>query len=139
VSDKPFRVLPRLDDDNRDFWTGGERGELVVRGCADCGYLLHPPGPVCPRCLSRSLAPRTLSGRGTVHSVTVNHQPWNPTMPASYAIGLVELDEQPGLRLMTDIVGCEPDGVTIGMRVQATFEQYDDVWIPLFAPVRADG
>jgi uncharacterized OB-fold protein len=133
-AERPFRVLPRLDDANREFWTSGERGELAVSGCEDCGYLVHPPRPVCPRCLSRSLAPRALSGRGVVHSVTVNHQPWNPTMPTPYAVGLIELDEQPGLRLMTDVVGCDPGDVRIGMRVRVVFEQYDDVWIPLFEP-----
>ncbi len=134
MSQQPFRVLPRLDDANRAFWTAGERGQLVLGRCSDCGYLVHPPGPVCPRCLSRALAPSVLSGRGSVHSVTVNHQRWNPTMPTPYAVALVELDEQPGLRLMTNIVGCDPDDVVIGMRVWATFEQHDDVWVPLFEP-----
>ena len=69
-----------------------------------------------------------------VHSYTVNEQDWNPTMPAPYVIALVELEAQVGLRLMTNIVACEPADVTIGMPVQVVFEQHEDVWIPLFEP-----
>ena len=58
-------------------------------------------------------------------------------MPAPdhpYAIAIVELDEQRGLRLMTNIVNCPAEAVRIGMRVRVVFEQREDVWIPLFEP-----
>lgn len=138
MSERPFRVLPQLDADTRPFWTHGEHGELVMPRCGDCGYVVHPPGPVCPRCLSRSLAYTPLSGRGRVHSFTLNHRVWNPTMPTPYVVVLVELDEQPGLRLMSNVVGCDPEAVRIGMRVRVVFEAHDDVWVPLFAPDRDD-
>lgn len=137
VNDKPFRVLPRVDDENRHFWTGGERGELQFLRCADCGWWIHPPSPVCPECLSRSIAPDTVSGRGVVHTFTVNHQPWIPGFDPPYVVAIVELVEQAGLRLTTNIVGVAPDAVTFGMEVQVTFEQYDDVWLPMFEPVAA--
>lgn len=130
----PFRLLPRLDDDNRAFWTGGERNELLIVRCNACGYYIHPPAPVCGRCWSRDVAPTAVSGRGTVTSVTVNHQPWNPTMPVPYAIALIDLVEQPGLRLMANIVGCDPEDVAIGDPVRVVFEHHEDVWIPLFEP-----
>ena len=50
---------------------------------------------------------------------------------------IVELDEQSGLRLMTNVVGCAAEAVHIGMRVRVVFEEYEDVWIPLFEPVEA--
>ena len=134
---KPFRVLPRLDDTNREFWTAGERGELRFWRCQQDGFWIHPPSPRCPQCLSDDLAVETVSGRGVVHSFTINHQPWNPTMPAQYVIALVQLDEQDGLRLMTNLVDVEPDDVHIDMPVEVTFEQYDDTWLPMFRP--ADG
>jgi len=31
-------------------------------------------------------------------------------------------------------VGCPPEAVDVGMAVQVTFEQYDDVWLPFFQP-----
>lgn len=136
MSNKPFRVLPRLDDTNREFWTAGERGELRFWRCQHDGYWIHPPSPRCPQCLSEDIAIETASGRGVVHSFTVNHQPWNPTMPARYVIALVQLEEQAGLRLMTNLVDVEPDDVRVDMPVEVTFEQYDDTWLPMFRPPR---
>jgi len=73
-----------------------------------------------------------------VLSFTVNEQNWNPTMPAPYVIALVEIVEQPEVRLMTNIVGVAPEAVSIGMPVRVVFEHHSDdrgdVWIPLFEP-----
>jgi hypothetical protein len=35
------------------------------------------------------------------------------------------------------VVGCPPESVQIGMRVQVVFDHREDVWIPLFEPERA--
>ena len=134
MTDAPFRVLPALDDTNRFFWTSGEDGQLRFLRCQSCGYYLHPPLPRCPSCGGREITPEAVSGRGEVYSVTVNHQSWDGgTEP--YAIVLVAFPEQADLRLTTNIVGCAPDDVHIGMPVQVAFEQRDDVWFPLFEPV----
>jgi uncharacterized protein len=45
----------------------------------------------------------------------------------------VQLEEGP--RMMTNIVGCAPDAVTIGMKVQVAFEpQTDDISLPMWRP-----
>ena len=134
TAEKPFRVLPRLTDDNRHYWTGGERGELVLSRCQTCRFWIHPPSAVCPNCLGREIAPETTSGRGTVASFTVNHQPWYPNLDPPYVIAMVELDDQPSVRITCNIVGCAVDDVRIGSAVTVVFEQYDDVWIPFFTP-----
>ena len=95
---------------------------------------MHPPSPVCPECLGRDLPPEPVSGQGTVATFTINHQPWNPSVAVPYVIALVEIDEQPSVRLLTNIVDCEPDSVHVGMRVRVKFEHLDDVYLPLFAP-----
>lgn len=136
MSTPPFRVQPALDDENRFFWTSGEDGRLRFLRCQTCGYFLHPPVPRCPRCGGRELAPEALSGRGEVFSYTVNHQPWDGS-PDPWVIALVTFPEQDDLRLTTNVVGCAPDDVHIGMAVQVTFEQHDAVWFPLFEPVVA--
>lgn len=130
----PFRVLPRLDDRQRFFWTAGESGELRFLRCARCRRYVHPPVPRCPYCLAPGLAPETVSGRGTVHSFTVNHQQWIPGSEP-YVIGLVTIAEQDDIRLTTNIVDCDADDVAVGMDVSVTFEQAEDVWLPLFRPV----
>jgi uncharacterized OB-fold protein len=67
-----------------------------------------------------------------VWSFTINRYQWSPSLPPPYVIAEVELAEQPGLRLLTSVVGC--DDVTIGMPVCVRFEQAGDAWIPVFAP-----
>jgi uncharacterized OB-fold protein len=136
VAEQPFRVLPRLDDDNRFFWTSGADGQLRFLRCGECGYYIHPPLPQCPRCASRDIAPSPVSGRGTVHSFTVNHQPWDGSTEP-WAIVLVELDEQAGLRLTSNMINCADDDIRIGMPVQVVFDQYEDVYFPLFEPAPA--
>jgi uncharacterized OB-fold protein len=74
-----------------------------------------------------------VSGRGIVHSYTINHQRWDGSAEP-WAIILVELEEQEGLRLTSNMVGCHPDDVKIGMPVRVVFEQHDDVYFPLFTP-----
>ncbi len=139
MTERPFRVLPRVDDRTRPFWTGGAEGKLRFLRCGACGWWQHPPGPVCALCLSDDLAADAVSGRATVHTYTVNHQPWYPGLDPPYVIAIVELPEQVGLRLTTNIVRCEPDEVHIGMEVQVTFADYDDVWLPLFTPTTGGG
>ena len=117
MTDLPFRVQPQLDDENRFFWTSGADGVLRFLRCGGCGYWLHPPLPRCPMCGSRDVAPQPVSGRGLVFSYTVNHHSWDGSTEP-YAIGLVELPEQEGLRLTTNIVNCPADDVRIGMPVR---------------------
>lgn len=117
------------------FWRGGAVGELRVQRCQNCRWWLHPPLPMCPRCRGRELEPEAVAGTGTVYSFTVNRYQWTPALVPPYTIAEVELDEQPGLRLLTSIVGCAE--VAIGMPVRVRFEPADGppgTWVPVFAP-----
>jgi acetyl-CoA acetyltransferase/uncharacterized OB-fold protein len=128
------RPLPRLLPWSEWFWTSGRDGRLRIQCCDDCGTLVHPPTPVCPDCHSSSSTPTEVSGRATVIGVTVNHQHWLADFAPPYAVANVALVEDPSVHLTTNIVGCDPDDVRVGTEVQVTFEQVDDVWIPLFEP-----
>jgi uncharacterized OB-fold protein len=139
MPEKPFRVLPQVTACNRHFWTGGADGELRFLRCRECRTYVHPPAPVCPKCLARDLAPEAVSGRATVLTYTLNHQPWVPAPDHPYAIAIVEIEEQPGLRLMTNVVNCPPESVRIGLPVRVVFEQHEDVYVPVFEPFEADG
>jgi uncharacterized OB-fold protein len=127
------RIIPPLDDDNREFWTGGTTGELRMPFCAACGRWVFPPSLRCPDC-SGAAAYAPLSGRGRVFTYTVDHYPFNPEVPVPYVIAIVELVEQDGLRFTTNIVNCPIDAVAIGMPVQVVFEQQGEVFVPLFEP-----
>ena len=133
MTDRPFRVLPVVDDQNRYFWSTRDDGRLRFLRCQDCGYWLHPPSPRCPECGNRTLAPEPVRGDAEVYSCTVNHQSWDGSAEP-WSIVVVTFPEQQGLRLTTNVVGCPPDEVSIGMPVRVVFEQHGDVWFPLVTP-----
>ena len=129
------RALPRLDSINRDFWTGGAEGELRIHHCNDCNQFFHPPRPVCRHCLSENVAAKAVAGTGVVDTFTLNYQKWHPNMEVPFVIARVELDGAPGVYLTTNVIGCKPEQVDIGDKVAVTFEQNDDVYVPLFTKI----
>jgi uncharacterized OB-fold protein len=135
--DAPARMLPKLGEHNRAFWTGGADGQLLIARCTRCELWVSPPAEDCPDC-GGALVARPVSGRGTVFTYTVNYQPYNPAVPVPYVIAIVTLDEQADLRIAANIVDCEPDSVFIGMAVDVRFERHEvdaeTVFVPVFAP-----
>lgn len=131
----PPRPIPRLDADNRAFWTGGAAGELRLMRCQDCSSFIHPPKPLCRVCLSENVKPEAVAGTGIVDTFTVNHQKWLPGLETPFVIARVAIDGAPGVYLTTNIVGCPVDAVDIGDRVRVTFEQQGEVYFPLFEKV----
>ena len=128
------RALPLVTESNRFYWTSGADGRLRFQLCSDCRSLQHPPGPVCRACRSSRLGVQEVSGDGVVQSYTTNFQQWSPDFSVPYSVAVVAMDEDQRIHLTTNIVGCEPADVHIGMRVRVTFEHVDDVWLPLFEP-----
>lgn len=77
------------------------------------------------------------SGLGTVTTFTVVHRPPTADFAAPYVLGVIEVDE--GWSYLTNIVGCSPEAVKIGMPVRVTFEDIEDAALPVFTPVVSEG
>ncbi|MCY3963381.1 MAG: OB-fold domain-containing protein [bacterium] len=133
------RVLPAPSWESAPFWKGGFDGQLLICSCQRCHRFFHPPAAACWRCRSTDVAPRPVSGLATVAAVTVNAHQWLPGFEPPYAVAIVELDDEPDVRLTTNVLGCAPDDVHIGMRVKVCFEDWDDVSIPVFRPIDEGG
>lgn len=132
-----FRMLPEITSINEDFWTGGAQGELRIYRCGGCGRFFHPPSRICHRCRSRDVGPEAVSGYARVAACTVNYHQWFPEFDPPYSVAIVELSDEPDVRLTTNVVGCDPEQVEVGMPVCVEFEDWDPVWIPVFRPVEA--
>jgi uncharacterized OB-fold protein len=115
---------PGITADNRFFWQGLRERKLLIQRCLACHRLQHPPAPMCSACHSFELGAAEASGRGTVHSFVVAHHPKVPPFEYPNVIVLVELEE--GTRLVSRLVGVDPDSVSIGMPVAVEFETVDD-------------
>ena len=132
---KPMkRPLPMLTDSNRFFWTSGADGRLRFMRCSACHNYIHPPAPVCDKCLSMEQEVVAVSGRATLAAVTVNHQMWIPTIEPPYVVAIVEIEEQDSVRLTTNIVKCPEEDLEIGMALEVEFEECEDVFLPMFRP-----
>ena len=116
------KPLPRVDEESKGFWEACQRHELYVQRCRGCGAFRHYPRAVCPTCLSSDTDWVLSSGRGTVYTYTVTYQNLAPGFREElpYVMAYVELDE--GVRLLSNIVGCAPDALRIGMPVEVVFE-----------------
>lgn len=129
------KPLPNLDADSQEFWEGCHRHELILEKCAGCNQYYFPPGPICPHCFSADVKWQKVSGRGTVYTYTVVRRALNPDWEdmVPYAVGVVELAEGP--RLVTDIIGCSPEEIKIGMPVEVTFDDItENATLPKFKP-----
>lgn len=137
TSPPAFRLLPEVTPETRAFWTGGEAGELRIYRCASCRHWFHPPMPACFRCRSREVGPEATSGRATISAYTINQHTWFEGFPPPYIVAIVELQEEPDVRLTTNIIDCAIEDIHVGMPVEVVFEHREDVWLPLFRPVTA--
>lgn len=129
------RLLPLPTAESQVFWTGGRDGALMIYRCRACGRFFHPPAPACFRCRSTEVGPEPVSGRGRVAAFTINRQPWLPGFPPPYVVAMIEIAEEPDVRVMSNVVGVPVEDVRIGTEVEVFFEEWDDVWLPLFRPV----
>jgi uncharacterized protein len=137
VTPKPS---PLPDDVSRFYWDGAREGVLRVTRCAN-GHLSHPPEPSCPACGSDDLSIVTVSGHGTVFAFTIVRQAFDAAFleVVPYPVALVALDEDPAVRVLTNLVDVELDDVVVGMAVEVTFEARGDHVIPQFRPSRSAG
>jgi uncharacterized OB-fold protein len=128
----PLRPRPRLDADNRAFWTGGAEGKLYIMRCSDCGEYTHPPRQICRHCQSESMSPHAVQGTGQIDTYTINYQPWMPGLEVPFVIARVRLDGVPGVYLTTNIAGSRGEAIEIDDPVRVIFEEQDGIWFPLF-------
>jgi uncharacterized OB-fold protein len=137
--DKPKQLQPPAplpDPLTQFFWDAAAAGKLMIQQCSECGQHIHPPRPVCRKCLSTDLAPVEVSGRATLYAWTVAEQAFHPYFADKlpYVYATVELEEQ-RTKLITNIVGCPIDELRADMPVEVVFEPLTDtITLPKFRP-----
>ena len=120
---------PAISPENEPFFASCKKGVLLVKECRACAKLHYYPRAFCPSCFSDDVEWRAASGRGTIYSYSVTRL----GVPEPFAIAYVTLEE--GVRMMTNIVDCDLDGLKIGMDVRLTFKAASDgTPLPMFTP-----
>jgi uncharacterized protein len=123
------------------IWEAARERRLVLQRCLGCERIHHPPVRLCPDCHGEEFDYRPVAGTGTVYSFSIMREPrvvgFEALVP--YACMAVQIDEQPGVFLIGNLVGAPVEAVRVGLRVQVCFEPYgiDDLLLPQWTP--ADG
>ena len=116
---------PVPDELDKPFWDACNEGRLVVQNCTSCDKMQHPPAQNCQFCKSGSnMEWREVSGRGTIYSYAVMFdcpvielavdQPFN--------IAVVQLEEDPGINMLSHLPGTPVDEIPVGAKAQVEFE-----------------
>jgi uncharacterized OB-fold protein len=130
------KPIPVPDETTAFYWNAARQGRLEVQRCARCGSHQFPPTIACPGCQSDDLVHSAMSGRGRVYSFTVVRQAFDAAFVEDlpYVVALVELEEDPGVRILSNIVGSPLDTIRVGMPVEVGFEDRAGVSLPVFRP-----
>ena len=122
------------------FWEAVAQHRLSILRCTVCRHYVHYPRPVCNRCQSTELVPEDVSGRGTLYAYTEVMQAFHPYFvdKLPYVLAVVELEEEPGLRVTTNIVDHEGVQLRVGLPVEVVFRAVGEggAVLPLFRPRR---
>jgi uncharacterized OB-fold protein len=126
----------------RPFWDGAARGVLLLPRCDTCARLVWYPETPCRHCGAAHLTWSPVSGRGTLFSWSVVHHAWIPQVAdrLPFVTGLVALEEDSSVRLVTYIVDCPIDALRCELPVRVVFRPLrytgvaGEVVAPMFAP-----
>lgn len=129
-------LLPPISPETEPFFAGARAGELRVQRCIDTRRWIFPPRATSPWGAHHPPEWRTVSGRGKIWSLAIPHPPLLPQFEdvAPYNVIVVELDEDPTLRLVGNLVreagapldSVEPHSVEIGARVRVVFDRINE-------------
>jgi uncharacterized OB-fold protein len=135
--------LPDTDwPPTREFWAAAARGELAIPRCDDCRRWVWYPDGTCRFCGAHAFTWTPVSGRGRLFSWSVVRRAFIPQLAAEvpYVTGLVSIEEDAAVRLVTRIVDCDPDRLRIDMPVRVVFRALrfagvgGEAMAPLFVP-----
>jgi uncharacterized protein len=134
------RPVPVPDPISQFYWDAAKSGVLAIQGFPEIGVLQHPPSPVpeVPGGAEGTPVAVNVSGRGTLFAYTILHQPFHPGFvdAVPLIIGLTELDDAPGVRILTNVVEADPAELRCGLPMEVVFEQRGEFALPQFRPVR---
>ena len=131
------RIASPRGHDNKWWWDAVDDGRVLIQRCKNCDTLRHPPRPMCGKCQSIEWDSIESTMDGEVLSYTELHHPKFPGYPSPLICAVIKLAE--GTNLVSNLVGCEPEAVHIGMEVKGKVERVDHKTVlPQFYPAEGE-
>lgn len=129
----PTRIASPRGHDNKWWWEACDEGKVLIQRCKNCETLRHPPRPMCGECQSMEWDSIESSLDGEVLSHTELHHPKIPGYQYPLVCAVIKLGE--GTNIVSNVVGCDPSEVHIGMKLKGKVEQVDEkTMLPQFYP-----
>jgi len=127
------RSLPSISPESAPFWAACRERRLIVQRCRSCQKYQTYYRSFCCHCWSDDVEDVTASGRGTVWAATTTYrnstQGWSDSLP--YVLAAIELEE--GVKMLANIINCDPADVRVGSPVAVTFvDATDEITLPYF-------
>lgn len=115
---------PRTTPETEAYWEAAGEGQLLIGYCTDCEEHFVYPRRHCPVCAGSAVEYVEAEGTGTVYARTIVRQAGGEFAAATpYVLAYVELAEGP--RMLTNVVGADPEDVEVGDRVEVTFDEVE--------------
>ncbi len=131
------KPLPEFRPETKPYWDACSRHELVLPRSKSTNEFFFYPRALSPgEEMSEDIEWVKASGRAKVWTYAIHHM--GPTKAYKgeppYVVALVETEE--GVKMMTNVVECDPKDVHIGMEVEVVFDDVTpEVTLPKFRPV----
>jgi uncharacterized OB-fold protein len=135
-----LKPLPRITDDNRQYWEYCKNHELRMQKCFQCAYIRFPCSILCPKCHSMEAQWVKLSGKGVIYSYVIYRRAYHPAYQNDipYVVAIIQLIEGP--RMESNIIDCKMERLKIDLPVEVIFEDVTEkVALPKFKPVIIEG
>jgi uncharacterized OB-fold protein len=137
-------ALPDLEfEATRGFWQAARQERLEIPRCGACARYTWYPAPSCAHCGAEALEWSPVSGRGTIFSWSVVTRALFKAFreKTPYITGLVALEEDPDVRLVTLFVDCEAGDLGLDQPAEVVFRRLEFpgvesfVTAPMFRPI----
>lgn len=131
--DKP---LPEFRPETKPFWDSCKNHELLLPKSKETNKFFFYPRAFSPGDDMSEVVWEKASGKAKVWTYSIHHM--GPTKAykndGAYVVALVETEE--GVKMMTNIINCDPKDVYVGMDVEVVFDDVTpEVTLPKFKPV----
>lgn len=126
-----FEIMPGHDDS--PHWHAMRDRKLLLQRCASCGTHRHPPGPRCAACGSPESEWIDVSTEAAeLYSYTVGYGKLGDSWPERYVIALILFPKFGGIRLVTNLMGVEPEAIAVGMKLKLDWRPYRNSNVHIF-------
>ena len=127
------KPLPALTGLAGEFYGWCAKGELRFQRCSACEAWRHVPRELCPDCGSGDWSWERSSGHGRVFTWTVATRAIHPAFEHDVPYASVVVETEEGVRLLSIVLDCPPDELTMDMPVEVAFETATpEVTLPMF-------